>query len=107
MTDLKEILKLPIFYWRPKHLQHITENIVFKQRNVSFLAINALFRQQASYHIEESEHGNGHYIVEDFVKRQKNAYLRTQAEILYAVFYIDDFGRIVVTTAYSENDKDN
>jgi hypothetical protein len=104
MEYLKKILKSPVFYWRPKHLQHITENIVFKQRNVSFLAINALFRQQATYRIEESEHGNGHYIVEDFVARQKNDYLRAQPERLYAVFYIDDFGRIVVTTAYSEND---
>ena len=107
MENIKDLLKLPTFYWRPKHLQHIAENIVFKQRNVSFLAINALFRQQATYQIQESELGNGHYIVEDFVQRQKNDYLRTQSEVLYAVFFFDKFGRIVVTTAYSENDKDN
>lgn len=42
--DLKLALKQPVFRWLPKHLNHIAENIVIKKRNISFLAINALFR---------------------------------------------------------------
>ncbi|MEM1122284.1 MAG: hypothetical protein AAGJ18_17695 [Bacteroidota bacterium] len=41
-----QALKQLNFRWRAKHLNHIAENIVFKKRNISSLAINALFRQE-------------------------------------------------------------
>jgi hypothetical protein len=36
MSDLKIALKQINFKWLPKHLNHIAENIIFKQRNVFF-----------------------------------------------------------------------
>ena len=45
MSETIEIPNPPTFRWYPKHLNHIAENIVFKKRNVSFLAINRIFRQ--------------------------------------------------------------
>ena len=92
------------FKWLSKHLQHITENIVFKQRNISFLAINALFRQKKTYNITVSNKENNHFVVEDFVDIQKNDRLRRQAEKLTAIFYIDNQDNIIVVTAFSEND---
>jgi len=44
MGDIIIAFKQLNFKWLPKHLNHIAENIVFKKRNISFLAINALFR---------------------------------------------------------------
>ena len=44
MKELKDILKQINFRWLPKHINHIAEHIVFDKRNISFLAINALFR---------------------------------------------------------------
>ena len=46
MKELENALKQPHFRWLPKFLNHIAENIVIKKRNISFLAINALFRQK-------------------------------------------------------------
>jgi hypothetical protein len=104
MQNLNRALNNPQFKWLPKHLQHITENIVFKKRNISFLAINALFRQKKSYNLIVSNKENNHFIVEDFVDIQKNDMLRTQAENLTAIFYIDNHDNIIVVTAFSEND---
>jgi mRNA-degrading endonuclease RelE of RelBE toxin-antitoxin system len=106
MKNPTQALKNPIFHWFPKHLQHITENIVIQKRNVSFLAINALFRQKHTHIVNVSTKENGHFVVEDFVKVQKNDLLRTHAENLKAIFYLDDHNNIIVITAYSENDED-
>lgn len=46
MTEIEEALKRLNFKWIPKHLYHIAENILFKKRNISFLAINYLFRNK-------------------------------------------------------------
>jgi len=54
MNELKDILKQINFKWLPKHMNHIAEHIIFDKRNISFLAINALFRI-ANYKIEKSE----------------------------------------------------
>ena len=104
MMEAIKIPKNPVFRWLPKHLQHITENIVFKKRNVSFLAINALFRQTSTHIILPSDFGNDHYILEDFVGLQTNDRLRTTAEKLRVVFTIDRHDNIIIKTAYSEND---
>ena len=104
MQNHYKALNNPQFKWLPKHLQHITENIVFKQRNISFLAINALFRQKKTYNITVSNKENNHFVVEDFVDIQKNDRLRRQAEKLTAIFYIDNQDNIIVVTAFSEND---
>ena len=58
--DSINIPKNPNFRWLPKHLHHITENIVFKNRNISFLAINALFRQTKTHTVLPSDFGNDH-----------------------------------------------
>jgi hypothetical protein len=105
MSDFKRALKSPTFRWLPKHLNHIAENIVFRKRNISFLSINALFRQQLTYHIEKDKGGfTGSYTVRDFVPLQPNDNLRTKEEWLEVAFYIDSLENIIVTTAYSEND---
>ena len=70
MSETTKIPNPPTFRWYPKHLNHIAENIVFKNRNVSFLAINALFRQRKTHYIVESEMENGHFLIEDFVPLQ-------------------------------------
>jgi hypothetical protein len=36
MKDLDYALTQKNFKWLPKHLNHIAENIVFKNRNISF-----------------------------------------------------------------------
>ena len=45
MNELEKAFKQIHFKWLPKFLNHIAENIVIKKLNISFLAINALFRQ--------------------------------------------------------------
>ena len=106
MKNPTQALISPKFHWLPKHLQHISENIVFQKRNVSFLAINALFRQKHTHNVNVSAKQNGHFVVEDFVQVQKNDLLRTHPEKLKAIFYLDDHNNIIVITAYSENDED-
>jgi hypothetical protein len=96
----------PIFHWLPKHLNHITENIVFKKRNVSFLAINKVFRQPDTSTIQPSELGNEHFEIIDFVEKQPNDLSRTRAEMLKVVFRFDNKKNIIVITAISENDRD-
>jgi len=72
--QVKLALKQLNFRWKAKHLNHIVENIVFKKRNISFLAINALFRQKSAK-------------IEDSI-----------------TFSLDRHYNIIVSTAYSEND---
>ena len=107
MSETTKIPNPPTFRWYPKHLNHIAENIVFKKRNVSFLAINALFRQKETHKIAVSNKDKGHFVAQDFVDLQPNDLLRTKAEKLYVIFYLDKLNNIVVITAYSENDSYN
>ena len=101
-----EIPKKPVFHWLPKHLNHIAENIVLKKRNVSFLAINRIFRQKETHLIRLSKLGNEHFEIEDFVEKQPNDQLRTRSERLKVVFRFDNHKNIIVITAISENDRD-
>jgi hypothetical protein len=104
MRDLTEILRVVRFRWLPKHIQHIAENIVFKKRNISFLAINALF-QQKKYWVDTSDFINNSFKIDGFVDIQPNDLLRTRAENLSVIFYLDKHDNIVVVTAFSENDE--
>jgi hypothetical protein len=105
MNEIKKILKQVNFKWLPKHINHIVEHIVFDKRNVSFLAINALFRIQ-DYTIEKSsEPFKNSYIISGFVPLQPNDKLRIRPEILNVVFRVDERDNIIVLTAYSENDE--
>jgi hypothetical protein len=101
-----EIPKSPAFHWLPKHLNHITENVVFKKRNVSFLAINKVFRQKETHTIKASKLGNDHFEIEDFVGILPNDLLRQRAEKLKVLFRFDNHQNIIVVTAISENDRD-
>ena len=107
MSETTEIPNPPTFRWYPKHLNHIAENIVFKKRNVSFLAINRIFRQPKTHKVKPSRLGNDHFEVSDFVAVLPNDRLRTRAEVLKVIYYFDKENNIVVVTAMSENDKDN
>lgn len=97
-------LKQLNFRWKAKHLNHIVENIVFKKRNVSFLAINALFRQKEK-HVGPSEYPFvNSFVIIGFVPIQKNDNLRKRAEMLKVMFRLDNHNNIIITTAISEND---
>jgi len=103
--ELNDIFKQINFKWLPKHINHIAEHIVFDKRNISFLAINALFRI-TDYKIEKSNKPfKDSYVISGFVPLQPNDRLRNKAEILNVVFRIDDYKNIIVITAYSENDE--
>ena len=104
MSETNKIPNPPTFRWYPKHLNHITENIVFKERNVSFLAINRIFRQPDTHKIKPSSFKNGHLEIIDFVETLPNDRLRTRAEKLKVVFRFDEQNNIIVVTAMSEND---
>ena len=104
MSETSKIPNPPTFRWFPKHLNHIAENIVFKQRNVSFLAINQIFRQPETYKVKPSSFGNGHFEVIDFVPTLKNDLLRIRAEELKVIYRFDEQNNIIVVTAISEND---
>ena len=95
----------PVFHWLPKHLNHIAENIVFKKRNVSFLAINRIFRQTETHKVKDSSMGNDHFEVIDYVPVLKNDLLRRRAEKLKVIYRLDKFNNIIVVTAISENDR--
>jgi hypothetical protein len=103
MTDLHQALKQKNFRWLPKHMNHIAENIVFKKRNVSFLAINALFNQK-EYDIIVNEKFQGSYTIVGYVPVLPNDNLRTREENLEVAFRIDKHSNIIPITAYSEND---
>lgn len=103
LAQTKTILKKSGLRWLPKHLNHIAENIKFEDRNVSFLAINALFRSSDYMLVKSPPPFENHYIISGYVEVQKNDLLRTKAEYLTVVFYLDN--NIVPITAYSESDE--
>jgi len=106
MSDkLKSALKQLNFKWLPKHLNHIAENIVLKKRNISFLAINALFRQESRIIKPAAAPFIDSFLIADFVSVQKNDKLRMKAEKMVAVFRLDKHDNIIVITAYSESDE--
>lgn len=105
MDDVTEALKQPRFKWLLRHLNHIAENIVFKKRNISFLAINALFRSK-DYDFDTAKPPfHDSYVIKGFVPLQKNDKLRTKAEILSVIFYLDKHKNIIVITAISKSDE--
>lgn len=107
LAEIQQILRQPIFKWLPKHLNHIAENIKLKNRNISFLAINALFRAE-SYILEKTPPPfEGHFIISGYVEVQKNDMLRTKAELLTVIFYLDKHNNIIPITAYNESDEDD
>ena len=87
--DLKPALKQPIFRWLPKHLNHIAENIVIRKRNISFLAINALFRLKDYKVSKAAMPFAGIFVISGYVPLQQNDLLRNQAEKLSVIFRID------------------
>ena len=98
--QVKQALKQLNFRWKAKHLNHIVENIVFKKRNISFLAINALFRQKtAKVEVSVLPFVNS-YIISDFVPVQKNDNLRKKAEILLVAFSLDGYRPKVAGIGY-------
>jgi len=104
MVDLNSAFKQLTFKWLPKHLNHIAENIVFKKRNISFLAINAIFRQKdVSITSSETSFVNS-FIISGFVPVQPNDKLRTRAEKMSVIFRIDEHNNIIPITSYSETD---
>ncbi len=105
MNEIEKVLKQLNFKWLPKHLNHIAENIVFKKRNISFLAINYLFRNK-NYEVFESEQQfKDSFIITGFVPVQKNDKLRNKPERLTVVFRIDKHNNVIVITAFSETDE--
>ncbi len=104
MEDINRAIEQLKFKWLPKHLNHIAESIVFKRRNISFLAINYLFRK-AKYELFESKAPfKNSFVISGFVPVQKNDKLRNKPESLYVVFRIDRHQNII-TTAFSESDE--
>jgi len=78
LAQIKAILKKSGFRWLPKHLNHIAENIKFEDRNVSFLAINALFRSSEYILVKNSSPFENHYAIGGYVEVQKNDLLPTK-----------------------------
>lgn len=104
MTELNSAFKQLSFKWLPKHLNHIAENMVFKKRNISFLAINAIFRQKdVAITSSETTFANS-FIISGFVPLQPNDKLRTKAEKMTVIFRIDEHNNIIPITSYSETD---
>ncbi len=105
MMELSQALKQLKFRWLPKHLNHIAENIVLKHRNISFLAINYLFREVEYDLFECKVPFKNSFIISGFVPVQQNDNLRNKSENLSVVFRVDKHGNIIVTTAFSESDE--
>ncbi len=105
MSDINTTFKKLNFKWFPKHLNHIAENIVFKKRNISFLAINALFRQkEANINSSETPFTNS-YVISGIVPIQANDKLRTISDKLTVIFRIDEQNNIIPITSFSESDE--
>jgi hypothetical protein len=105
MNDINQALKQLNFKWIAKHLNHIAENIVLKKRNISFLAINYLFRE-AEYEIFDSKQPfKDSFVISGYVPLQKNDKLRNKPELLSVVFRLDNQNNIIVITAFSESDE--
>jgi hypothetical protein len=105
MKNLQQALKQKTFRWLPKHLNHIAENIVYKKRNISFLAINALFRQKLVVVNPSDYPFKSSYIIKGYLDVLPNDGLRLKGEILRVAFQIDDKFNIIPLTAYSESDE--
>ena len=105
MKEIEQALKHPSFKWFPKHLNHIAENIILKKRNISFLAINYLFREAKYELFESKEPFVGSFIISGFVPLQKNDALRNKPENLTVIFRTDKYNNIIVITAFSESDE--
>lgn len=106
MNELENALKQLHFRWLPKFLNHIAENIVFKKRNISFLAINAIFRQKNMLLEKAPSPFVGSYFIKGFVPLQKNDNLRIKPEEMTVVFRLDNHQNIIVITAYSQSDEE-
>ena len=105
MNEINQALKQLNFKWFPKHLNHIVENIIFNKRNISFLAINYLFRE-ANYRIFKAETPfKNSFVISGYVPILKNDKIRNKAEDLSVIFRLDKYQNIIVITAFSENDK--
>jgi hypothetical protein len=105
MRKLDKALSRMHFRWLPKHLNHIAENIAIKKRNISFLAINALFRQKSFEVAQSPPFYSDSYIIKGKVPLQKNDPLRTIEDELIVIFRLDEDFNIIVITAYSETDE--
>ncbi|MFK7935047.1 MAG: hypothetical protein AB8G22_16165 [Saprospiraceae bacterium] len=106
MEEISVALKRKKFRWRFVHLNHIAENIVFKKRNVSFLAINALFRMKKELvKVERDDVFRDSYKIIGSVPVQKNDLLRIKQDKMTAVFRVDKHDNIMVVTVYSESDE--
>lgn len=105
MSNIKIAIKQLNFKWLPKHLNHIAENIVFKKRNISFLAINALFRHPNAKVTTSNIPFADSFIISGFVPLLTNDKLRTIADKLSVVFRIDEHNHIIPITSYSETDE--
>ncbi|MGE0087326.1 MAG: hypothetical protein AB7S75_23210 [Desulfococcaceae bacterium] len=103
--ELKLALNQPVFRWLPKHLNHIAENMVIRKRNISFLAINALFRLKDYKVSNTAMPFTGSFVISGFVPLQPNDHLRNKAEKLSVIFRIDSHNNIIPITAYSESDE--
>lgn len=105
MNDINQALKQISFKWFPKHLNHIAENIVIKKRNISFLAINYLFREAEYEVFEGKEPFKESFVISGYVPVQKNDKLRNKPETLSVIFRLDKHNNIIVITAFSESDE--
>ena len=105
MKNIEQVLKQTNFKWLPKHLNHIAENIIFKKRNISFLAINYLFRNKNYEVFESKKQFKNSFIITGFVPIQKNDKLRNKSEQLTVIFRLDKYKNIIVITAFSETDE--
>ena len=105
MNEIEQALKQINFIWLPKHLNHIAENIVLKKRNISFLAINYLFRNKNYKVFKSNQQFQNSFIIIGFVPIQKNDKLRNKAEQLTVVFRLDKQKNIIVITAFSDTDE--
>lgn len=106
MNDINIAIKQLNFKWLPKHLNHIAENIVFKKRNISFLAINALFRQKDVNITTSDTPFVNSFIISGVVALQPNDRLRTKEDKMSVVFRLDDHNNIIPLTSYSVSDAD-
>ena len=88
MKNIEQVLKQTNFKWLPKHLNHIAENIIFKKRNISFLAINYLFRNKNYEVFESKKQFKNSFMITGFVPIQKNDKLRNKSEQLTVIFRI-------------------
>jgi len=105
MSDINTAFKQLNFKWLPKHLNHIAENIVFKKRNISFLAINALFRRKDVKITSSETPFIESFIISGVVPLLANDKLRTTSDKLTVIFRIDEQNNIIPITSFSETDE--